>query len=177
MIDLEGFKDGIYAMNVRMFKDFDQNEPGIKLKYVDGKSITASKYSVGEDRPVSTDSIHQANCHCGAVQYSVSNYPLDSPEAMVRTCNCSICSKNGYIMIYPDRADVTFTQGKEVVREYRFGRERLPHYFCPTCGSSLYIDISKVYPGKEALAVNMRMFTEFDEKTAHPIPDNNGKSR
>lgn len=138
-----------------MFKDFDQNNPGIKLRRSDGKSIEASKYSVGEDTPESTDSIHQANCHCGAVKYSVSNYPLNDPKSVVRTCNCSICSKNGYIMIYPGREDVIFTQGKDVVREYKFASEKLPHYFCPICGSSLYIDISKVYPGKEALAVNV----------------------
>lgn len=138
-----------------MFKDFDQNQPGIKLKHFDGKSLAISTYSVGDDTPASTDNLHQANCHCGAVKYSVSKYPLNAPESVMRACNCSICSKNGYIVIYPDQADVTFTQGKDLVREYRFASKQAPHYFCVTCGNSLYIDVSKVFPGKEALAINV----------------------
>jgi len=173
MVDLDGYKDGIYAMNVRMFKDFDQNQPGSELKFFDGKSLTNAVYTVGDDTPASTDDLHQANCHCGAVRYSVANTPINAPDSRLNTCNCSVCSKNGYITIYADQANVSFIQGKDHLREYRFGTKRVPHYFCPTCGSSVYFDVDKVFPSK--LGINIRMFKEFDVKVVHP-KTSDGKS-
>ena len=53
---------------------------------------------------------HEASCHCGAIQFEVTfKYPF--PKYPINTCNCSICTKNGYLLVYPLRRDVVFTQG------------------------------------------------------------------
>jgi hypothetical protein len=53
---------------------------------------------------------HKANCHCGAVRFTVTlKYPF--PEYKINKCNCSICTKNGYLLVYPPRKDLVWEQG------------------------------------------------------------------
>ena len=54
---------------------------------------------------------HAAQCHCGAVKYDVTlKYPF--PKYTVNKCTCSICTHLGYLLVYPCRRDVVFTQGR-----------------------------------------------------------------
>lgn len=54
---------------------------------------------------------YKASCHCGAFAYDVTTAPLNHEGTEVVRCNCSICTRNGYLLIYvPDDA-VTFTSG------------------------------------------------------------------
>ncbi|KAI4957330.1 hypothetical protein J4E86_005804 [Alternaria arbusti] len=48
---------------------------------------------------------YAASCHCGSVQYSVL---LSPPLAQwkVVSCNCSICTRNGYLLVYPERSQL-----------------------------------------------------------------------
>lgn len=53
---------------------------------------------------------HEASCHCGAVQFEVTlKYVF--PKYPINRCTCSICVKNGYMLVYPCRRDVVFTRG------------------------------------------------------------------
>lgn len=53
---------------------------------------------------------HQAQCHCGAVKFSVIlKWPF--PQYPINKCTCSICMHNGYFLVYPARRDVVFTEG------------------------------------------------------------------
>ena len=81
---------------------------------------------------------YEANCHCGAVKYQVNMPPLETLK--VTNCNCSICSKNGYLNVYPKREDVVFHCGKDHIKGYVFGAKRCIHQFCQTCGSSLFVE-------------------------------------
>lgn len=80
---------------------------------------------------------YDGNCHCGAVRYTVQTTPLESQK--VTRCNCSVCTKNGYYLIYPSPSDVVFHQGKDHLTSYRFASKKAQHKFCPTCGSSVLI--------------------------------------
>ena len=77
--------------------------------------------------------------------------PLETQQVM--NCNCSICCKNGYLNVYPQRADVVFRRGEELMRGYAFGEKRCVHKFCPTCGSSLFVDPHM--DDREAVVVNV----------------------
>lgn len=57
----------------------------------------------------------------------------------VWNCNCSICTKNGYLNIYPDdhENDVEWISGKGDLQEYEYGPCERSHMFCPKCGSSV----------------------------------------
>ncbi|MCJ1370897.1 hypothetical protein MMC20_002111 [Loxospora ochrophaea] len=104
---------------------------------------------------------YDANCHCAAVRYRVKIPSLD--EHAINICNCSICTKFGYCLVYPMRDEVIFTQGYDTLKAYRFGRKQKDHLFCPTCGSSLLIDFHGPERGQpDTLAMNARLFKDID---------------
>ncbi|KAB8077180.1 hypothetical protein BDV29DRAFT_168912 [Aspergillus leporis] len=81
---------------------------------------------------------YNANCHCGTVRFSFSLPSLKSTK--VNQCNCSIRTKNGYLLVYPLRTDGLFHSGEKQLAQYRFGNRAKPHKFCPNCGTSVLID-------------------------------------
>ncbi|KAL4867656.1 hypothetical protein BDV12DRAFT_171079 [Aspergillus spectabilis] len=101
---------------------------------------------------------YQGTCHCGNVKFSFT-MPAPIEEQEVVKCNCSICTKNGYLMIYPKTSDTNFHHPGDAVQAYRFASKRYPHYFCITCGSSLY---AKGPEGSNMLAVNARTVEGLD---------------
>ncbi|KAF6219921.1 hypothetical protein HO133_003746 [Letharia lupina] len=101
---------------------------------------------------------YEANCHCGAIKYRVNVPSLETQK--VTNCNCSICCKNGYLNVYPKRTDVVFHKGEDHMKGYLFGEKRCMHKFCPTCGSSLFVDPHMDDP--ELIVVNVRMFKDID---------------
>ena len=74
-------------------------------------------------------SIHMGGCHCGAVRFEV---VLRDPVALV--CNCSICSRKGFLHLIVDPADFTLVQGEEALENYTFGTHTAVHRFCKRCG-------------------------------------------
>jgi hypothetical protein len=44
-------------------------------------------------------------------------------------------------MVYPLETNITWISGKDDMTSYAFGKERIAHSFCPTCGtvSSIYL--------------------------------------
>ncbi|KAF7973563.1 hypothetical protein HWV62_14828 [Athelia sp. TMB] len=97
---------------------------------------------------------YYGNCHCGAVRFTVKIASLSTHE--VGSCNCSICTRNGYLMIYPAPENITFQQGSDNLKEFRFGSQAFVHHFCKTCGSSVSAAML-VEGGSEMLAINARM--------------------
>lgn len=55
---------------------------------------------------------YKASCHCGAFEYSVKTTSLDHESTDVVRCNCSICIRNGYLLIYVPNDDITFSSGR-----------------------------------------------------------------
>ncbi|SLM39920.1 Mss4-like [Lasallia pustulata] len=114
---------------------------------------------------------YEAKCHCGAVTYTVKIPSL--AHHPVTLCNCSICSTNGYLLVYPDRKDIDFHSGYDQLKSYSFGRQTADHKFCPTCGSSLLIEIKESESALPPLAVNdiepdKLNYQRFDGKTKLP---------
>lgn len=83
---------------------------------------------------------YKGNCHCGAIKYTMQIVPPLSSQEVV-SCNCSICTKNGYMMVYPKRDNVVFHSGYDDLVSYAFG-DAYNHKFCPTCGSSVMAEPS-----------------------------------
>ena len=84
-------------------------------------------------------STHAASCHCGLIQYTVTLSP-PLPLQKVGSCNCTICFKNGYLLVFPRRQDVVIHQGEETLKSHSFGVKQLLHQFCAQCGSSVWHD-------------------------------------
>lgn len=87
---------------------------------------------------------YKAQCHCGAVKFTVAIPSLENGDTKVNRCNCSICTKKGYWLVYPLREDVVFTQGEKKMKDYLFAGKDKPHRFCGECGVSILIDFGRV---------------------------------
>lgn len=86
--------------------------------------------AVVEETSPQDHTTHYASCHCGAVVYNVTLKHL-FPKYTVLTCNCSICEKNGYLLVYPARRDVVFEKGMLLLSYHGTGlRCVVPRWYC-----------------------------------------------
>lgn len=90
----------------------------------------------------------QGGCHCGAVRFEVT---VERWEVL--QCNCSICTKKGYLHLITEKHQFELLQGADSLREYRYNTKQARHLFCTTCGvQSFYVPRS--HP--EGYSVNLR---------------------
>ena len=68
-------------------------------------------------------------CHCGQVRYQVQVAKLEAVK-----CNCSICSKKGFIHLIVPAARFTLLQGQDALSTYTFNTGIAKHHFCRHCG-------------------------------------------
>jgi hypothetical protein len=103
---------------------------------------------------------YTARCHCNATIFTVTIPPLETGATTVNQCNCSICTKSGYNLVYPLREDVKFLKGEEEMKTYFFGKKIRPHRFCGNCGTSILIDFKNLEKEEynKKLAVNVSPF-------------------
>ena len=85
---------------------------------------------------------HEGSCHCGALRFAVE---LADDERDVLDCNCSICTKKGFLHLIVDEARFTLL-GPRMEGDgfapapgdnpsiYTFGTHTAKHMFCGTCG-------------------------------------------
>lgn len=72
---------------------------------------------------------YEGGCHCGAVRFRVL---VDKPEA--DDCNCSICSKKGFLHLIVPPERFTLLKGAEALSTYTFNTGVAKHTFCRICG-------------------------------------------
>ena len=101
---------------------------------------------------------HTGSCHCGAVRYEV-----DAPADLdVSECNCSICSRSGYLHLIVPRSRFRLLSGEDHLTTYTFDTHEAKHLFCITCGiKSFYIPRS--HP--DGVSVNVRCLDEATIKS------------
>ncbi|KAJ7248433.1 Mss4-like protein [Mycena rebaudengoi] len=104
---------------------------------------------------------YPASCHCGAFKFIVK-----IPEVKrVDACDCSICSRKGYLWAFPaSNDDVVVVHGDEekALKEYTFGTRSMVHKFCSTCGIPV---LSRKYNKEgtvQSVAVNVRALENID---------------
>lgn len=92
---------------------------------------------------------HTGGCHCGRVRFEV----IAPAHIQVLECNCSICSKAGYLHLIVPRDRFTLLRGREALTLYTFNTHTARHWFCSICGiKSFYIPRS--HP--DGLSINVR---------------------
>lgn len=93
--------------------------------------------------------IYKASCHCGAVQFEV-----EAPESITcQDCNCSICSKSGFLHLIVPKSKFKLQQGQDKLSTYTFDTGEAKHLFCKICGiKSFYIPRSN----PDGIDVNVR---------------------
>ena len=79
---------------------------------------------------------HRGGCHCGRVRFEV----RAPARAEVSDCNCSMCSKAGYLHLIVRSADFKLLSGQDVLTTYTFNTGTARHLFCSVCGiKSFYV--------------------------------------
>ncbi len=80
--------------------------------------------------------IKAGGCHCGAVRFEVEV----SETPVVTECNCSICSKAGYLHLAVSAEQFRLLAGQDSLTTYTFGTGAAKHHFCRVCGvKSFYV--------------------------------------
>ena len=96
---------------------------------------------------------YSGGCHCGAIRFEVEA----SNHVTVQDCNCSICSKSGYLHLIVPQSKFKLLQGKENLITYTFDSGEAKHLFCKTCGiKSFYIPRSN----PDGYDINLRCLDE-----------------
>ncbi|KAI0161541.1 glutathione-dependent formaldehyde-activating enzyme [Xylariaceae sp. FL1272] len=97
---------------------------------------------MAEEPPKSTGS-YEGGCHCGYIKFTVTLSP-SLEEYTVLNCNCSACSRFGYLLVYPEAKDVVWhNNSRERCAGYRFNTKKKDQMFCPKCGASIGIDFKE----------------------------------
>ncbi|MEJ6592754.1 MAG: GFA family protein [SAR86 cluster bacterium] len=99
---------------------------------------------------------YTGGCHCGNVRFEVeASTPLVCHE-----CNCSICSKSGYLHLIVPLSQWRLLRGEESLATYTFGSGTAKHTFCRSCGvKSFYTPRSN----PDGVSVNVRCLEPIPE--------------
>ena len=96
---------------------------------------------------------HRGGCHCGAVRFEV----RAPARITVQHCNCSVCSKTGFVHLVVPAEDFTLLSGSARLQTYTFNTGVARHLFCEVCGiKSFYVPRS--HP--DGFSVNLRCLDE-----------------
>jgi len=71
----------------------------------------------------------EGGCHCGAVRFRVT-----TDATAVLDCNCSICTKKGYLHLIVPPEEFALLSGESALATYTFHTGVAKHHFCKTCG-------------------------------------------
>lgn len=101
-------------------------------------------------RPMKT---HTGGCHCGRVRFEV----RAPAQIDVTDCNCSMCTKAGYLHLIVPKDRFRLLSGGDALTTYQFNTGTAKHLFCRVCGiKSFYVPRS--HP--DAFSVNVRCLDE-----------------
>ncbi|MEP4146794.1 MAG: GFA family protein [Halioglobus sp.] len=74
--------------------------------------------------------IYSGSCHCQAIKFEV-----EAPEEVeLERCNCSHCSKAGYLHLIVPLSKFTLLSGEDYISTYTFNTGVAQHSFCKVCG-------------------------------------------
>ena len=107
---------------------------------------------------------HRGGCHCGRVRFEV----IAPKSLRVSECNCSICSKAGYLHLVVPSAQFKLLSGNDTLTTYSFNTHTAKHLFCSVCGiKSFYVPRS--HP--DGVSVNARCIDSetIEELTVTPL--------
>jgi len=105
---------------------------------------------------------YQGSCHCQRVRFRVTG-----DLANVVDCNCSMCTKKGFLhlIVAPDAFQLL--QGGDELTTYRFNTMVAKHTFCRHCGVHPFY-VPRSHPDK--IDVNVRCLAGVDPSLLRPRP-------
>lgn len=107
---------------------------------------------------------YQGSCHCGQVAFEVNG---DLKEVV--ECNCSHCSRKGFLLWFVPLTDFRFTTEEPELTTYTFNQHVIKHQFCPTCGCAPF-GFGTDPSGADIAAINARCLEDIDLSDLNRIP-------
>ena len=102
---------------------------------------------------------YKGSCHCGKVQFEAQGDVKTSIS-----CNCSICHRKGTILAFIPETNFKLISGSDNLTDYQFGKKKLHHTFCKTCGVTAFAS-GTAPDGTKMKAINVRCLEGIDLKT------------
>jgi len=99
---------------------------------------------------------YAGGCHCGDVRFEVD---ADFAAEPVLDCNCSICTKKGFLHLIVPPSRFRMLTPKERLTTYTFGTHTAKHTFCSRCGIYAFYE-PRSHPGQ--IDVNVRCIDALD---------------
>lgn len=105
---------------------------------------------------------YEGGCHCGRVRFRVRGDLATTLE-----CNCSICTKKGFLHLIVPLDQFDLLRGREELTTYTFNTGVARHTFCRHCGiHSFYTPRS--HP--DGVSVNVRCLEGVDLAGVRAVP-------
>jgi hypothetical protein len=105
---------------------------------------------------------HPGGCHCGRIRFEVTADLANCSE-----CNCSICTKKGFLHLIVPPERFRLLRGAEDVTTYTFNTGTARHTFCKICGIHAFY-VPRSDPDK--IDVNVRCLDDVDIASLRPRP-------
>ena len=90
----------------------------------------------------------EGSCHCGGIRFTVH---VTNQQAL--DCNCSICSKKGFLHVIVDKTELEVLTGRELLTTYTCNTHTAKHHFCSVCGMHPFY-VPRSHP--DGVSVNAR---------------------
>lgn len=107
---------------------------------------------------------YRGSCHCGRVSFTV-----EGELEKVMECNCSNCSRKGYLLWFLPRSSLTLNNPEADMATYTFNKHVIRHQFCPTCGCAP-LGFGADRSGAETAAINVRCLEDVDLAGLERVP-------
>lgn len=114
----------------------------------------------------------RGGCHCGRVRFDVE---LQADPVAIE-CNCSICTKTGFLHLIVPASRFRLLSGSGDLAEYTFNTGAAKHRFCRHCGvKSFYVPRShpdgfsvnaRCLDGIDLAALRIERFDDADREAA-----------
>ena len=108
--------------------------------------------------------MQQGSCHCGKITFEVEGEP-----SQVLECNCSHCSRKGYLLWFVPRGKLRITSSTDSLSTYKFNKHVIAHHFCAHCGFAPF-GFGASPTGEATAAVNARCLVSVDLAGLTRIP-------
>ena len=98
---------------------------------------------------------HTGSCHCANIRFEA-----EGDFDTVMECNCSHCSKKGYLLWFIPRSTLSVTVDNDSLATYTFNKHQIKHHFCANCGCAPFG--FGTHDGVEMAAINVRCLDDID---------------
>ena len=84
-------------------------------------------------------------------------------------CNCSHCSRKGYLMWFVPRSQFKLLTPEAGLSTYTFNKHVITHHFCPQCGCAPFAT-GNDRSGAATAAINVRCLEDVELSAVKRVP-------